>query len=137
MENWKNLRRFSLQSLRDYGFGKKQSMEKVIHLELSDLINELDMQSTANNGIHNMHEFFTLSLLNILWSMVAGTRYLHDDPQLIKLMKINETLFRSGNFGNSILFAFPALRNYFPVSTGMQAQWDFYNASKKFFRVCL
>ncbi|ODM92885.1 Methyl farnesoate epoxidase [Orchesella cincta] len=119
---WTQLRRFSLRHLRDFGFGKRDAMQSVIHAELHDLVHELNISLKENNGIHTFDNYFTVSALNVVWSMLAGRRFEHSDPKLLRLTKILKELFESCNVANSFLFVFPEWRNWFPEWTGMSTQ---------------
>lgn len=55
-------------------------------------------------------------------SMLAGVRYSHDDPKLLKLLEVNSLWFQSGNFGAGIVTAYPFLRFIFKEWTGYYKQ---------------
>ncbi|CAL8124690.1 unnamed protein product [Orchesella dallaii] len=133
-EPWQVLRRFSLRSLRDFGFGKRNRMHPVIESELKSIVNEMKLNVKENNGIHTFDCYFTLSILNVLWSMLAGTRFEHSDPRLVKLIKLVREMMSSCNFGNSILLAYPEWKEWFPDWTGLTVQRKCYNALNQFFQ---
>jgi len=60
-----------------------------------------------NNGIHTFDCYFTLSVLNVLWSMLVGKSFEHNDPKLLTLIALVRDMMASCNFGNSILLAYP------------------------------
>lgn len=110
-------RRFTLRNLRDFGFGKTSS-EQMIHEEIHDLISsiELSVKSQAE-GIVDFENIFNMSMINILWAIVGGERFSHQDIRLKHLLGIVELFFRSGNLVRSnipvpgfILRMFPKLR---------------------------
>jgi hypothetical protein len=70
-EEWKEQRRFALKHLRDFGFGKG-SMEEIIREEFTQLSDKL---STCNGKEIDSDQLFNLSVINVLWGMVAGKRY--------------------------------------------------------------
>ncbi|CAL8124694.1 unnamed protein product [Orchesella dallaii] len=120
---WQEMRRFSIRTLRDFGYGKRNKMLSVIHDELTDIVYELKTSINENNGIHNFDScYFTISTLNVLWSMLAGVRYEHRDPKLLRILKVMQEMMESCNFGNSFLLAYPQWKDWFPNWTGMTLQ---------------
>ncbi|XP_059480644.1 methyl farnesoate epoxidase-like [Neocloeon triangulifer] len=110
---WKEQRRFSLRHLRDFGFGKR-SMEGLNHEEISTLMQNLDDRiskagdSMDTKGIE-IKDLFPVSVINILWAIMAGVRYDHNDESFKTLMfNVNE-FFRNGSPTGGIM-AFPLLR---------------------------
>ncbi|ODM94793.1 Methyl farnesoate epoxidase [Orchesella cincta] len=133
-EPWQVLRRFCLRSLRDFGFGKRSKMHTVIESELHDIVKELQMSVKENDGIHTFDCYFTLSVLNVLWAMLAGTRYEHSDPKLLRLIKLTRDMMSSCNFGNNILLAYPEWKDWFPDWTGLTVQRKCYRETNAFFQ---
>ena len=67
--------RFSLCTLKDFGFGK-QSMESIIREEVDDVVNGDFCESFANSGKDVLIKFpFNVSVFNIIWRIVAGQRF--------------------------------------------------------------
>ncbi|CAG7667457.1 unnamed protein product [Allacma fusca] len=119
-EMWNVLRKFTVKNLRDYGFGRKQTMENTISGEVKQFLTYLNSSlASSNNSSLRVERLFHLSLLNVLWSMVGGKTFSHDDPQLLRLLKINEDLMRAGNFGANLAFAFPFVAVCLPSYTGV------------------
>ncbi|CAL8121420.1 unnamed protein product [Orchesella dallaii] len=131
---WQELRRFSLRSLREFGFGKKNGMHAIIHAEIEEIISDLKSKIGENNGIITFDEYFSISTLNLVWSMLAGTRYEHSNPKLLKLTNVVKEFFLSTNTGNNVLLAFPEWRNWFPNWTGMTAQRNCHHKTNSFFQ---
>lgn len=113
-KTWKAVRKFTVRNLRDFGFGRRESMESTITKELESFVNHLRQQAAIDDGVIRVDRLFHLSLLNVLWSMVGGNKFSHDDPKLSHLLKINEDVLRSGNFGANLAFAFPFLSHWLP-----------------------
>lgn len=109
--SWMEQRRFTLKSLRDFGFGKK-SMETIVYDEINELI---DTFKTMTGKPMQTQNKFNAAVLNALWSMVTGQRYSHDNPLLQDLIKRLTSSVTSSRTAAVILF-FPwmwALRNKF------------------------
>ena len=113
---WKFSRRFTVRNLREYGFGKKETMEMFVGRETSDIQKTLDRLVTEGDGHFVPHHFFDIPALNIVWAMITGTRFDHGDPEVRKLVdgmiKVNHAL----KFTGGILSAFPILHKVLPDS---------------------
>lgn len=119
---WKEMRRFSLRTLRDFGFGKQSSMDATIQEELAGLMAGLNSQlAHADSGIVvPMHQFFTISILNILWKMIAGFRFEHTDTRLKQLLVLIDQVSKDNSIGGSsgtLYSAFPFLARIVPKMT--------------------
>ncbi|OXA54984.1 Cytochrome P450 2J6 [Folsomia candida] len=80
--HWEDLRRFTLRQLRDFGFGKS-SMEW--------------MKSQKDLPITDVKQRMAIAVVNSLWTVVAGKRYKHTDPAVVRLTKdITETMEELG-----------------------------------------
>lgn len=71
---WDVQRKFSLRILRQMGMGRANMIEH-IERECSEMVEYLKRKS-ANNSIIEMQHAFDIPVLNILWTLVAGYRYL-------------------------------------------------------------
>lgn len=128
----KELKTYVLRALRDYGFNKSESMEGVISEELRHFHDRFSAIAKKNGGRHRMERFFQPSIMSILWALMAGERYNHDDPNLERLLKINSTWFQTGNFGAGVVVAYPFLRfvlkeftGYYRMQDGNEMIWSF------------
>lgn len=136
-EAWKELRRFSIRTLRDFGFGKFNSQEAIIEEELTRLMSRLDNQiAESKDSTVYMKKFFSVSALNIIWSLIAGYRFSHDDEQLQKLVKLMADIVQKLAVGEDIITAYPILRHIVPRFTQIgKDRKDFLNAMHGFFKV--
>uniref|UniRef100_A0A1I8GZK7 Cytochrome P450 n=1 Tax=Macrostomum lignano TaxID=282301 RepID=A0A1I8GZK7_9PLAT len=84
---WKQLRRFSLQALRDFGFGKSGS-EETIAREAQELIAALE---SSNGQPTSTSVPFNKAVSNVICSLVFGSRVADEDPSFEeKLSLINK-----------------------------------------------
>ncbi|XP_034631698.1 cytochrome P450 2H1-like [Trachemys scripta elegans] len=105
-ERWKQLRRFALTTLRNFGMGKK-SVEERIQEEARFLVERL----RNTHGGDLLHH----AVSNIICSIVFGDRFDYDDQKfltLIKLTEENNELLRS-LLGQLYNF-FPTLMDHIP-----------------------
>ena len=63
---WATQRRFSLKTLKDFGFGR-QSIEQTINIEVDEIIK----QFIANEDDTFLSNDFNIPIINILWQPVA------------------------------------------------------------------
>lgn len=111
------MRRFTIRTLRDFGFGKFKSQEGVMIEELNELMNGLNTIIDKANGIVPMKQFFTISVLNILWSLLTGTRFSHDDEKLKRFNQSASKLVQSTPIGGNLANAYPILTPLFVGNT--------------------
>ena len=133
------MRRFSIRTLRDFGFGKQKSMEETLQDEIEDLIQSLSAQLSSGNNIVNMKQYFTISVLNILWSMMAGYRFSRDDVKLHNLLHLLDRLVKASAVGSSRMsaaIAFPIVRHVVNLWTHHdKIRWDLFSSMHGFFGV--
>lgn len=136
-ESWKELRRFSIRTLRDFGFGKFNSQESILEDELTRLMSRLDnLIAESKDSTVYMKKFFSVSALNIIWSLFAGYRFSHDDEQLQRLVKLMSDIVQKLAVGEDIITAYPVLRHVVPKFTATgKYRTDFLNTMHGFFRV--
>ncbi|ODM98070.1 Methyl farnesoate epoxidase [Orchesella cincta] len=118
-EGWKEMRRFTMRSLRDFGYGKQNSMQSIIEDEVKTILNEVENVAGKDKPLLKIKHFFTLPVLNILWSMVSSVKMPGDEEKLKKLIILVDNLAKATPIGGSILDLFPSLRHYFPGLTGI------------------
>lgn len=77
MRIYHKLFRFALRTLKEFGFGKF-TMENVILNDAISLTNIVE--SLAKSGpITKLHDIISIAVLNSLWSLIAGSRYVYRD----------------------------------------------------------
>uniref|UniRef100_A0A668AFJ0 Cytochrome P450 2K1-like n=1 Tax=Myripristis murdjan TaxID=586833 RepID=A0A668AFJ0_9TELE len=101
-ESWKEMRRFALTNLRDFGMGKRSAEEKIIE-ECHHLIQEF----TKHDGkAFDTTQPLNYATSNIISSIVYGSRFEYTDPQFKGMVdRANENIRLSGS---------PSLYNMFP-----------------------
>ncbi|XP_043090082.1 cytochrome P450 2K1 [Puntigrus tetrazona] len=112
-ESWRELRRFALTNLRDFGMGKKKIEEKIIE-ETCHLQEEFEKFAGR--------PFETTQLMNyaassVISSIVYGSRFEYTDPQLRNMVdRANESIRLSGTASvqlyNMFPFLGPCLKNW-------------------------
>ena len=78
---WLDQRRFTLKTLRDFGFGKS-SREEIIDEEVELFMEEIQKSKGKRFDFINT---FNLPILNALWRVTVGQRFDYDDPRLISI----------------------------------------------------
>ncbi len=95
-EVWQEQRRFTMRHLRDLGFGKT-SIESQMMDEIHDLMEGIQKGASADGIVNFKEGIFNVSVVNVLWAIMGGERYLRDDARFVKLMNAIELFFRGGN----------------------------------------
>lgn len=133
---WKDLRRFTLRNLRDFGFSKSNLMENAQQVELQYFRADLKEKLKKNgSGVMSMRGFFNMPVLNVVWSMIMSERFAYDDPKLKHYIRLNDEFFLSNNFVSSWSLFFPFLRNWFPEQSGRNAVLSSVDGLQTFIRV--
>jgi cytochrome P450 family 2 subfamily J len=92
-QTWRDLRRFSLSTLRDLGFGKN-STENMVTDEAIDLCKRFEQLRGEPRNIRND---FNISVLNTLWRIISGERLAPESPKIQRLVKlVDDFLSRMG-----------------------------------------
>ena len=78
-QTWSEMRRTSLHTLKDFGYGKN-ILEEIIDEETGNLINYID-NNCLNKPI-NIENFFNVAVLAALWRIISGESLKIGDPKL-------------------------------------------------------
>ena len=80
-EVWKEMRRFTLSSLRNFGFNNRRSMEPLIHAEVRDTIEYLAELRKADSShlVTFNHDSFVVPAVNVLLNIIVGARCSRND----------------------------------------------------------
>ena len=87
--SWQQLRRFTLKTLKEFGFGRA-GMQEVVEEEVEHFLNHL----RAGKSVVEISTQFSLPILNSLWRLAVGERFNYDDPQLSSILNRLNSLFR-------------------------------------------
>lgn len=120
---------FTVRALKHLGFGLN-TMAATIDSEAVEMVNYF--RTKCNGDVIQMNNAFDVSILNLIWTMMAGYRFELDDQRLDSLKKYIHESFRIIDMSGGILNQFPAIRHLFPTRSGfkplvnaLQPLWQF------------
>ncbi|KAM6124086.1 cytochrome P450 2J4-like [Pterocles gutturalis] len=110
---WKQQRRFTLTTLRNFGLGKR-GLEERIQEECRYLMDAFrDEQGNPFNPQYKIYN----AVSNIICSITFGNRFDYHDEEFQKLLHLmDETLRLQGTIMSQLHSAFPSIIKYFPGS---------------------
>nr|XP_033809445.1 cytochrome P450 2G1-like [Geotrypetes seraphini] len=110
-ERWKQLRRFALTTMRNFGMGKR-SIEERIQEEAQFLVEEM---KKTKGSLFDPTFYLSRSISNVISSIVFGNRFDYEDEEFLKLLKLLNEFSRLFDSPLSQLFNnFPHLMKYIP-----------------------
>ncbi|XP_036003870.1 cytochrome P450 2K1 [Fundulus heteroclitus] len=105
-ETWKEMRRFALTALRDFGMGKRVAEEKILE-ECGHLIQTIE---NYKGEPFNTSLPLNYATSNIISSIVYGSRFEYDDPRFRNLVsRANENISLAGSAEIQLYNMFPRL----------------------------
>ena len=91
---WREFRRTSLHTLRDFGFGK-ETLEDIIEEEIDNFISHID-NHFANQPMKSKN-LFNIPVLASLWRIISGEALKIGDPKLEYLVRlVNDMIVQFG-----------------------------------------
>lgn len=130
---WQKQRKFSLHHLKQFGYGRKE-MEEQISKEVKVLIENLTHECSKPLDVHRL---FDVTVINVLWSMMAGERFDLNDIKLKQLLAIINDMFRSTDISGGMLNQLPFLRFIMPDKCGYNLHLSILQRMWTFLEVCL
>ncbi|XP_059574217.1 cytochrome P450 2G1-like [Alligator mississippiensis] len=110
-ERWKQLRRFSASTLRNFGMGKK-SIEERIQEESQYLVEEM---GKTKGSPFDPTLAITHSIANVICSIVFGNRFDYKDQNFLNLMGSINNLFLDLSKISTVFYEmFPRIMQYIP-----------------------
>uniref|UniRef100_A0A8C5RA87 Cytochrome P450 n=1 Tax=Leptobrachium leishanense TaxID=445787 RepID=A0A8C5RA87_9ANUR len=110
-QRWKELRRFVIKTLRNFGMGKR-SIEEKIKEEARCLVEEF--KKSKGTPI-NPTFYFSQVASNIICSILFGSRYRYNDPSFLRLMYIIDEIFKAmSSFWGQLFDLYNAVMKHFP-----------------------
>uniref|UniRef100_A0A670IP96 Uncharacterized protein n=1 Tax=Podarcis muralis TaxID=64176 RepID=A0A670IP96_PODMU len=110
-ERWKQLRRFTLSTLRNFGMGKR-SIEERIQEESQFLLEEF---RKTDGSPFDPTFFLSRSVSNVICSIVFGRRFDYEDKDFLSLLaKINENFVLMSNTWGQLYEMFPWIMRFLP-----------------------
>jgi methyl farnesoate epoxidase / farnesoate epoxidase len=128
---WEQQRRFTMKIFKQLGMGKSGMVH---HIQKESVKMVEHFRRTCENGEMDMHNAFDISVLNTMWTLLAGYRFDLADERLLQLMKLIHDSFRIIDMSGGILNQFPAIRHIMPDRSGyrplvetLKPLWKFLN----------
>ncbi|XP_061185656.1 cytochrome P450 2B4-like [Saccostrea echinata] len=103
---WKEMRTFSLMTLRKFGFGRR-CLESQIMEEVDCLMEKLEKYG---NETFDIHSVLNVSVANVICSLLFGKRFDYEDARFKRLIDLLSRSLSSVTTSSPV-FIFPSLRH--------------------------
>ncbi|XP_029014807.1 cytochrome P450 2K1-like [Betta splendens] len=108
-DSWKEMRRFALSTLKDFGMGKRTAEDRILE-ECEHLI---QMFETHKGNAFDTAGALNYATSNIISSIVYGSRFEYSDPRFTRLVKqANENISVLGSVSVQVYNMFPKLTGW-------------------------
>ena len=91
-QNWMEQRRFTLQNLRNMGFGKA-GMEDIIAEDVKRLCQHFEKNNGQPIDVKNE---FQVVILSALWQIMTNEQIEYDDPKMMNMFQLVNNVFQEG-----------------------------------------
>lgn len=115
-------RTFVMRALKQLGFGLNAMAIKVEH-EAAEMVRFFRLKADRGDSVL-MNDSFDVSMVNLIWTMIAGYRSNLDDERLNSLKRYIHESFHIIDLSGGILNQFPAIRHLFPTASGFRPLVD-------------
>ncbi|XP_002917245.1 cytochrome P450 2J2 [Ailuropoda melanoleuca] len=110
-QTWKEQRRFTLATLRNFGLGRK-SLEERIQEEAHHLIQAIEEE---NGQPFNPHFKMNNAVSNIICSLTFGKRFEYEDEQFQELLRLlDEVMYLETSMRCQLYNVFPRIMKFLP-----------------------
>uniref|UniRef100_A0A8C2ZHQ0 Cytochrome P450 n=1 Tax=Cyclopterus lumpus TaxID=8103 RepID=A0A8C2ZHQ0_CYCLU len=117
-DSWKEMRRFALTNLRDFGMGKRASEDKIIE-ECEHLI---EVFKKYKGKSFDFTKPMNCAVSNIICSIIYGSRFEYDDPEFTSLVaRTNKNIQLVGSPSIQWYNLFPWLGKWIPNKQEMHS----------------
>ncbi|KAJ8716133.1 hypothetical protein PYW08_013418 [Mythimna loreyi] len=128
--SWSRTRRIVLKYLKSFGYNSR-FMENYVSEECRALVKLRLSDAGKPILVNNM---FNITVVNILWRLVAGKRYDLEDRKLSLLCDLIMRLFRAVDMSGGILNFMPFVRHVLPGISGYKELSSIHKALHDFLR---
>ncbi|XP_071394239.1 cytochrome P450 2K1-like [Centroberyx affinis] len=109
-DSWKEMRRFALTKMRDFGMGKMASEEKIIE----ESHNLIEVFEKYKGKAFDTTESVNHAVSNIICSIIYGSRFEYDNPEFTTMINhANEKIRLTGSPSVQVYNMFPWLGKWF------------------------
>lgn len=110
-DKWRQLRQFTLTTLRDFGMGRK-GMEQWIQEESSHLVERM---KSIDGETFDPTYFLSCSVSNVICCLVFGQRFSYDDKHFLHLLQnVSQVLISLSSTWAALYNVFPRLMEWIP-----------------------
>lgn len=129
--SWEQQRKFSLMTLRQLGMGRS-GMVAHVEREAAEMVEHFRVLGDGGRRPVHMEHAFDVSVLNVMWALLAGHRFDLHDARLAELMRLIHDSFRMIDMTGGVLNQFPLVRHlapdmcgYRPLLRTLRPLWEF------------
>lgn len=131
-EVWSEQRNFVMKHLRIAGYGRA-AMEEQIQVELDGLLELIEQETDDEKGFWP-GELLPTSVLNVLWTFLAGQKIQRSDNRLLRLLDLMKMRSRAFDMSGGWLTTMPFLRFIAPEMTKYNLILQFNKEIRAFFQ---